>query len=376
MRILFITINNPFGVGGGDFATHAYLKAFSQLSEGNVDVFMRDGIKVERTILAHFHPVPERPVLARLWSVVTGHIHRNVKAVRQLLAKDAHYDYCVFNSSKVSPGLIDQVKSLGIKTITIHHNVEAEFVRDNTPNPMRRAILIRLVMQAERKAYQMSDYNLFLTRQDMETFHRQYGENRSVKAVIGTFEFQPLPVLKPKAVDTRHLTFAITGTLCLQQGIDGVKYFFEELYQYLPEGSQVIISGRNPTSEVTALCGCHANVQLIPNPADMSEIINKADIYICPTRLGGGLKLRVMDGLRLGIPVITHVCAARGYEALVGDNCLSMFSDQQEFASGLRKLVADIQRGAIQRNLIRQKYEEIFSQEAGFDRLRLILPSR
>ena len=376
MKILFVNINNPFGVGGGEFATHAYLQALSELSKGDVDVFIREDIKIEDSIKANYIVVPERHLLSRLKSLFAGHLHRNVKAVRQRLAEGVRYDYCVFNNSKTSTGLIKQAKLLGIKVVTIHHNVEYEFVRDNISNWLRRSLMTLLVRKAERTAWHLSDYNLFLTRQDLHAFEKLYGSTNSVNGVIGTFEYNPLPPIPHPSPVIHHpspLTFAITGTLCLEQGIDGVRYFFNELYQYLPEGSKVIISGRNPTEEVKALCNSNRNVQLIANPQDMNEVINMADVYLCPTRLGGGLKLRVMDGLRLGLPVIAHFRSARGYDALVGSDCLSVFSNQEEFASELQKMVLKIQAGTIQRSLIRQRYEEVFSYQAGLTRLKDIL---
>ena len=373
MKILFVNKDNPFGVGGGDFATHAFLMALSDLSDGDIDVYLRDGVKVNDSIKANFIIVPERNILARIKSLFTGHLHRNVNAVRKRLAEGIRYDYCVFNNSRTSTGLIRQVKSLDIKVITLHHNVEPEFVSDNTPNPVHRALLMRLVRKAERTAWQLSDYNLFLTNQDLQAFQKLYGRNHSINGVIGTFEYKPLPELKLKDRTLCHLTFAITGSLCLQQGIDGIKYFFEELYQYLPDGSEVIISGRQPTEEVIALCNSYDNVRLIANPNDMNEIINMADVYICPTRLGGGLKLRVMDGLRLGLPVIVHSCSARGYDELIGSDCLSVFNTKEEFASELHKMVSKLQAGTILRNTIRQRYEEVFSYQSGLSRLKTIL---
>lgn len=376
MKVLFISINDPFGVGGGDFATHAYLLAFSKMCNGDVDVFVREGVKPDGSINANFIYVPERNWLSRTSSLLKGHLHRNVKAVQKWLAEGVKYDYCVFNNSRVAAGLIKQVKALGIKVVTIHHNVEKEIVLGNTPNPLRRFLFSHVVVKAEREAFLLSDYNLFLTSQDLQTFHRLYGKSESVEGILGTFEFKHLPELKKKETDKNNLIFAITGSLNLHQGIDGIKFFFDELYQFLPKGSRVIISGRNPTQEVVSLCCSHDNVQLVPNPEDMAEIINLADVYICPTRLGGGLKLRVMDGLRLGIPVITHSCSARGYDALVGIGCLSVFNNKEEFSAELSKLVQKIQNDSINRYLIRQRYAEIFSFEAGLERLKSIMQKK
>ena len=373
MKILFVNKDNPFGIGGGDYATHAYLAAFSELCHGNIDVYLRDGIKIDDSIKANFIVIPKRSLFSRLWSLFAGHLHRNVKAVRKHLAEGNSYDYCVFNNSRTSTGLIKRMKSLGIKVVTIHHNVEPEFVRDNIKNPIHRWLLTVLTRKAEKTAWLHSDYNLFLTEHDLLTFRQCYGESSSKSAVIGTFESSPIPDVKEKKANPQQLTFAITGSLYLEQGIDGIKYFFDELYPCLPSSCQIIISGRQPTEEIKALCGKYPNVTLKPNPQNMMEVIDKADIYLCPTRLGGGLKLRVMDGLRLGIPVIAHTISARGYESLMDSDCLSVFSNHEEFAAVLHNIISKIQDGSISRHLIRQQYSDVFSYAAGVRKLKAIL---
>lgn len=101
---------------------------------GNIDVFMAAHIKEDDSIkVAHFYRVPERSIADKLLSVFTGYRHRNIKPVMRYLDKDHDYDYCVFNNSNVSSGIIERTESYGIKAITIHHNYEVEFFRDNMP---------------------------------------------------------------------------------------------------------------------------------------------------------------------------------------------------------------------------------------------------
>lgn len=375
MRVLFISKDNPFGLGGGNFATHAYLKAFSDLSNGNIDVFISKGLKKDPSLkVRRYYDTPARGMISRLLTVFTGHLHRHVGAVRRRLKEfDADYDLIVFNNSKTSTGLLKLAKKKGIDMVTIHHNVEMEFVRDNTINPIIRTVLLHYVRKAERDSYLQSEYNLFLTQQDMEAFHRLYGESKGKECVIGAFEVKELPEWKPKKEDPNHLVFAITGSLCTVQGVDGICYFFEELYKYIPNGAEVIISGRQPTKAVVDLCNKYENVRLVANPADMAEIINQADIYICPTRLGGGLKLRVMDGLKLGIPVISHSCSARGYDAFLDGNYLTVFNNGEEFGKALNKQVSMLKEGQLGRKEVRRRYEELFSYEAGYKRVKSIL---
>lgn len=43
--LLYITNQDPNGVGGGCFASHAYLKVFSKIFEGNVTLCIADNCK-------------------------------------------------------------------------------------------------------------------------------------------------------------------------------------------------------------------------------------------------------------------------------------------------------------------------------------------
>ena len=374
MRVLFICKDNPFGIGGADFATHAYLKAFSDICGGNIDVFMAEDITAGTDIrVANYHFVPPRSLISRFFSVVSGHLHRNVRPVLAHLNKDHSYDYCVFNNSKTSSGLLDAVKQYGIKVVTIHHNCEVEYVRDNTPNPLIRMVLLYHVRNSERKAYYKSDYNLFLTEQDLATFAQQYGNNPKRSFLLGAFEYKKLKGIQENTRTRKSLTFAITGSLCTVQGVDGIKFFFESLFDRLPHDSGVIISGRAPSKEVIQLCKANKRVKLIANPVDMSEVISQADVYICPTRLGGGLKLRVMDGLRLGLPVITHSCSARGYDVFKGTGLLFVYDTPDEFGTSVNQVVELFYRGELSRSVVFDAYSREFSYEAGLNRLQDIL---
>lgn len=378
MRILFICKDNPYGIGGGNFATHAYLRAFSDMCAGNIDVFMAAHIKEDDSIkVAHFYRVPERSIADKLLSVFTGYRHRNVKPVLRHLEKDHDYDYCVFNNSNVSSGIIERTESYGIKAITIHHNYEVEFFRDNMPLAAR-LLYLHHVRKTERNAYIRSHYNLFLTQQDIETFRREYGDDNGTANLLGTFEYKDIKEniehqnIKSNNQDNK-LKIAITGSLCTVQGVDGIKYFFKELYDYLPSSYEVTISGRSPEPEVVRLCESKANVHLVANPDNISDVIRQSDIYLCPTRLGGGLKLRVMDGLRLGIPVVTHSCSARGYDVFRDSGFFYEFSSPKEFGHAIEILQEAYSRGEVDRQRIRNEYLRVFSYEAGFQRLKQIV---
>ena len=361
------------GIGGGCYASHAYLRAFSDMYNGRVDVVMADSWQEKWDKKIKIQNRYEAKPLTKLQyglSLFTSEIQRFSGVAETVLKSHPDdYDYVVANGSSISGRLWRLTKKLGIKLITIHHNYEPEFFAANTKG-LRRTLYLPIVCRMERHAYIYSDFNMFLTNQDKEKFHSVYGDNCKRNEVIGVFEFSDFKKNEVLAQSNEQLTFVITGSLNTMQGIDGVKYFFDELYQYLPKDCRVIISGRSPDAEIKLLCNSHRNVTLVPNPANMAEVIASGDVYICPTRVGGGIKLRVMDGLKLGLPVITHACSARGYDMFYDTPYLKSFTNQAEFKMAIKEVTAQIKN--FSKEDVLDKYRECFSYEGGLIRMKKV----
>jgi glycosyltransferase involved in cell wall biosynthesis len=105
----------------------------------------------------------------------------------------------------------------------------------------------------------------------------------------------------------------------------------------------------------------------------MSKVINKADIYLCPVFVGGGLKLRVMDGLQQGLPALVHEVSARGYDEFEKAGVLFSYNDKQSFEESLTKIVEITKKHKIKKEDIRKLYQVNFSFEEGVKRVKKIL---
>ena len=375
--VLYICYHNPFGTrGGGSMASHAYLRAFCEIYNGQLDLICSSAVKDEvskdikcRDILF----VNERSIKDKMLSIFTGYMNRYVSFTKNWLKRNHHqYDMVVFDHSNIAGTLVKMANNLGLKTVTIHHNYEKEYFRDNN-HGLYRMLFLHHVIRLERIAYKESLLNLFLTKQDLHMFNDVYGISNGHSEVLGAFEYEnySIPEGCPKKDD--DLTFIITGSLGNYQTEDAVSYFFKDLYGYLPADCRVIIAGRNPSRKVIECCQKHSNVKLIPNPDNMNDVISMATIYICPTRIGGGLKLRVMDGLKNGLPVITHVCSARGFDAFEKEQIFKSFSTPQEFKTGLSELIDLSKTGLYSKERVQNIYKKHFSFESGKDRLRQIV---
>ena len=379
MKVLYVSYQDPFGVGGGSYASHAYLKAFSQLAEGNIDIVIAeecDETKDTTIVYKNIYKVPQRNKFIRTIALINGVLHRYNNTVKRLLrCNDVKYDYIVFSGCFMGGSLAHISKKRGVIPITIHHNYEPEYFRDNMNDGLMKNIIISHVCRSERRAYLNSDLNFFLTSSDMKKFEEVYGTCKGENFLIATFEYNDDYSIKQYNHERDLLTFIITGALNNMQGVDGVRFFFDYLYAKLPSNCKVIVAGKSPTAEVIKLCSQFNNVELIASPKDMNSILDKADVYICPTRLGGGMKLRVMDGLKHGLPVLTHECSARGYDLFFGNRAFKIFNTAEEFEIQLNQLLKDKESGLINRDKVLNIYRINFSLKAGRERIQEALKS-
>jgi hypothetical protein len=375
MKILFITKHNPFGIGGGSFASLAYLKAFSEISSGNIDVCLANTVKVSYEINhQHIYHVKERSFINRLLSVFSGEMHRYSLYVKRLLINIHNYDYCVFDHSSIAGTLVDYVNKLGITTITIHHNYEPDYFKSSTSNYIIKQLFLPIVRRQEKRAYLNSKINFFLTSDDFIRFNKEYGNNNVINKVIGCFECSigtgNHHISLQKYVHKSPI-FIISGSLLSNQNIITIKHFFEKYYPLLPKESTLIITGKQPTIEIERLCARYTNVELIPDPINMLDIIKKADIYICPIEIGGGLKLRIMDGLKCGLPVLAHRKAARGYEMFFDKEWFRIYDDVTSFFTAMDSLIKTVYTN--DSNKIIEDYFNFFSFDNGKHRIESVL---
>ena len=372
MRVLIVTYNYLSGFGGGVYGARAYINAIAALYD---DVTLLYPARSEGEPLSGIDPrvrgieiVDHASKLSKaVRLVVRGIPHRFEKPFRELLERE-RFDLVVFQNSKCSTGLIGPAHASGARVIVQHDNFEWEYTRDNTSTWMR-PFLLPPVVRTEREAVREADINLALTPADAELLLRQYGKGMKGRMeVLYTFEFRPVPDHVPSAV--ARPVFVITGNLGALQTRDSLlpwlKDYFPLLKREVPE-AELIVAGKEAGADLRQ-CLDRLEIELIDTPSDMSAVLDRARYYICPVDRGGGVKLRVMDGLRTGMPVLVHRVSARGYESLEGISVFA-YDSPDSFVEGLRSMMASPETAEDRQ----EAYRACFAFESGVGRLRKIL---
>lgn len=191
MKVLVLTYHYLAGSGGGIFASRGFINALCEIY-GSLTLVcpVRQGkypagIDSRVTIV----PVEDRRSRAKKYfDFLRGQFTPFKQTFETLLNKD-RYDLIVFDNSNASSGLIHIAKTKS-KVITIHHNWQFAYEKDNETWP-RRLISAHWVWMVERKAVIESDLNITLTEQDKESLYKAYDKGRSSHIeVCPPFEYQ------------------------------------------------------------------------------------------------------------------------------------------------------------------------------------------
>ena len=143
--------------------------------------------------------------------------------------------------------------------------------------------------------------------------------------------------------DAQTVLFA--GHLGYLPNVDGVDWLLEEIWpavHRLRPGARLIIAGRTPSDAMKAAVEASSSlgVELCPSPDSMSEVARRASITIAPLRLGSGTRVKILDSMSWGLPVVSTSMGAEGINVVDGEHLL-LRDDPKAFAEGMVQLLSE-----------------------------------
>jgi len=153
------------------------------------------------------------------------------------------------------------------------------------------------------------------------------------------------PVAEPQAGEGGGLLFVGSSTA---PNVDGLRWFLAEVWPHIraqrPE-VELIVAG--------TVCGAVADavnapgVVLLGRVAELAPLYRRADVVISPLRAGSGLKIKLIEALGHGKPVVATTVTAQGVEHLVRD-AVALADQPQDFAAKVMHLLAQPKERAAQ----------------------------
>jgi len=149
--------------------------------------------------------------------------------------------------------------------------------------------------------------------------------------------FKPLGRQKPGAP-----TLLYVGTMNYYPNIDAVEYYFQhihaDVYKSKP-GLRVHVVGHSPPAQIRRFARL-PGVLVTDSVPDVRPFYEDATALIVPLRLGGGTRLKIIEAMAMGLPVVSTSVGAEGLDITPDENIV-IADDADSFSAGVLRLLSD-----------------------------------
>ncbi len=309
--------------------------------------FKRDDVSALERFLSS-DPIVTRPLPA-----MTAAVQRRLEST--------HYD-AVIASIEVAATYAFQAPHATVKILEEHNSLsrwmwERYRAQTGALQRLRCWLSWRKTARYESRLFRQFDLCTMVSEQDrvasLQMLPRYHGPVEVVSNGVDCAWNRPAV----QSIDPARLVFS--GALTYRANYDAVKYFLQEIYPSIRQAR---------TDAALSITGSTTGVNLEGLPLsdgvkftgfvdDIRPIVGGSSVCVVPILEGGGTRLKILEAMALGTPVVSTTKGAEGIEAQHGEHLLladdaasfaectlSVMRDpdlRQRLASNARRLVED-----------------------------------
>jgi glycosyltransferase involved in cell wall biosynthesis len=225
-----------------------------------------------------------------------------------------------------------------------HHNVESQMM-------LRRAQHARIPLRAylawealrlrrfERVSGRDADLHVSVSALDRERLLEVLpgADVAVVENPVDCDYFQPLSREKRSG----HVVFV--GRIDAYPNLCAARWLRDEIWPLLRRGGvarSLGIVGRNPPPEIRAWAERDPSVEVTGFVEDVRQAFDEAQVFVCPIVQGGGTRLKLLDAMAMGLPIVCHPMALEGLDVTPGTHLL-VAESAANFAAAIEGLLKD-----------------------------------
>lgn len=262
------------------------------------------------------------------------------KRVGELLTEN-EYDIVLLESLFVAPYINTIRKYSNAKIILRAHNVEHliwQRLLDNTTNILKRAYLSKMVTQL--KAYEISVFEKVhgvaaISSIDEATI-KQLAPKAKVATVALTTHLQPVMGVNTIPASVFHL-----GSMDWAPNVEGIEWFINSVWPLVATNvphAKLYLAGRNMPQSLFNKANDSIIIEGgVDNPVDY---MGTKQIMVVPLFSGSGVRVKVIEGMALGKPIVATPIAVEGIAVTNNEN-IFIAETPEAFASAICSLLSN-----------------------------------
>jgi polysaccharide biosynthesis protein PslH len=139
------------------------------------------------------------------------------------------------------------------------------------------------------------------------------------------------------------------GNFAYEPNIDAVLYFSRQIFPLILKDvpdAKLFLVGNAPPPEICSLTSSK-QIEVTGRVASLIPFYKHADVVICPLRIGGGVKVKVLEALSFGKAIVSTSVGTQGLDLLT-HKAIAIADDPTDFAENVVRLLVQPEERQIQ----------------------------
>jgi glycosyltransferase involved in cell wall biosynthesis len=260
------------------------------------------------------------------------------RAMRQIV-RDLSADAVILEYAGLAP-LVRYRHRLDQKWILTLHNVPSVMSAQEARIVSGRRRWIRerdaaIASEWEHRVCRRFDEVIVVSANDARALGRLPSKVRIIPNGVDVERYRPSPIPpEPRIV--------FTGALYTLPNSDGITWFCRDILPRVRDrhpDAVLDIAGARPGRSLEAITAI-PGVRLHADVASTAPLLEGARVVVVPLRIGSGTRLKALEGLAAGRPVVGTTIGLEGLDLVNGRHAL-IADDAESFASAISMLFAD-----------------------------------
>ena len=263
-------------------------------------------------------------------------------------------------------GLYQYFENLDIPKVLNHHNVESSMLfRRSEHSSWLLGLYYKyqgtILGLYEEKAIRSCELNIVCSELDKHRLKKVH--MKAVEVVENGVDLEYFTRKESYlSIQPEVVKMIFIGGLGWYPNKKAMIFFAKEIWprveKRIPNITMTVI-GRGALKILDDLSRSGSKIEHLGFIDDIRKYMEDATIYVCPIYDGGGTKLKMLDAMAMGIPIVAHPVACEGIDVVDGKHVLCA-TTPDEFYLRIRELVHNAKlRSTLSkngRNLVEEKY--------------------
>jgi len=266
-------------------------------------------------------------LIARDWSQAM------VDCLDAVIREEGPFDFVHADQLWMAPYALYVARTLGAKSAVLdQHNATfmiAQRMAQAERNPLKRIILnleARKLAGYEVKMCRQFEHVTWVIPEDLDAVQlqaRRQGFSVPNSGIIPIcIDAESEPVIQ-RSANGRRVTFL--GGLHYPPNAQGINWYaehaFPKVLEQVPDAILTVI-GKQPPAELSTFGIPPQNLQVTGYIDDPRPLLAETRAFVVPLLAGGGMRVKIVDGWRWGLPLISTTIGAEGIRRRDGEHLL------------------------------------------------------